>query len=149
VVCIERISSPSWKEAFQAPECAQQTQKAGSCTAASGFLNRVDLVEDAIDLVAQLAFGDEADALIHDLSVLEEQQVGDGLHAILGGNFGALVDIDFEELGFAIVIRRDALENWRQHFAGRTPGSGKIYYNGTAGAFNFRGEIFGSKKSYF
>jgi hypothetical protein len=95
-----------------------------------GFLIQGLGVEYFVYFGREIGFSAKAHDLIYDLSVFEEDEIGNAHHAVLHGDVLILIHIalhDFEPSGITL---RNSIENGREHFARLAPLGPKIHHNG-------------------
>ncbi len=66
------------------------------------------------------------DGAPHGLAVFEEDECRHRLHAVAGGQFGILVDVDFDDCGRVADLLLHLLKDGALHLAGATPGGEEV-----------------------
>src|SRR3989337_723803 len=80
-----------------------------------------------LELLRERRLADEADHLVDELPVLEEQDRRDGAYVELGGCLDVGVDIDLRDLGLSLILDCQLIQNRRDHAARRTPRRPEIH----------------------
>ena len=87
----------------------------------------------------------QSDYSVHDLAVLEEEQGGDGVDAILDREILVVVDVHLADLHLAVVLSGEFVKDWGDHFAGATPFGPEIDQDWLGGFGNFLFKISGGQ----
>src|SRR5882672_8975981 len=103
--------------------------------------SRAQLVKLGLEVLLAL----QANDLIHDLAVLEEQQRGDGVDAVLDGEILMVVDVDLGDLDLAIVLGGEFVQHRRELFAGPAPFGPEIDEDGPVRFDDFLIEAVGGQ----
>src|SRR4051794_26041650 len=82
-----------------------------------------------VELCFEVSFAAEADDLVSDFAVLENQEGGNGADAVLSGEPLELIDVQLGDLDLAIVFGSEVIQNRRNHFTRAAPFRPKIDEN--------------------
>ena len=101
------------------------------------LLSGKDVLGESFDPLDQGVLGLHTDDAIHLFAVLEEHEHGDGAHTELGGEIGAVVDIDLADFDGVALLGSELLQDGGQHAAGTAPFSPEIDDDGRGRRFDF------------
>ena len=93
-------------------------------------------MEYGVDFAFEGAFGEGADDLVDRLAVLEKDEGGDAADAVLHGNVGVVVHVDFGDVELAVVFEGEVVDGGGDHFAGAAPFGPEVHEDGEVGAFD-------------
>ena len=77
---------------------------------------------DAVELGFEVALAFQADDLVGDLAVLEDEERRNGAHAVLGGQFLGLIDVDLANFDPPVVFAGQFIDRAQSGFARKMAG---------------------------
>jgi len=96
----------------------------------------------------EVAFALEADDLLGNLALAENQQCGYRAYAVFGGEVLVIVNVHLADADAAIVLVGQFIKDRRDHFAGAAPFRPEINEDGNGRLQNFLGEVLLSESNY-
>lgn len=78
-------------------------------------------LQEGVQFFNQNVFRNSADALVHQLTIFQEDDGGDVANAVFHANLAVVVHIDLSDDGFAVILFRQFFDNGTDHAAGTAP----------------------------
>ena len=95
------------------------------------------LLCDAVEGGFEIAFAFGTAKLVDDLAAFKEEERGQGVDAVLGGQILLFVGIHFADFDFTIIFGGELIQERRDHFAGAAPFRPEVHHDRLGRLQNF------------